>query len=53
MDRQELELEESPVPEPSSLVLFATGVLGLLGYVWHGQRKNKTRLLSKAVQNRG
>jgi len=44
---------ESPVPEPSSLVLFATGVLGLLGYVWHGQRKNKTRLLSKAVQNRG
>ncbi len=37
-------LVASPVPEPSTALLFMTGLLGLAGYQWHQRRREKTQV---------
>ena len=37
-------LVASPVPEPSTVLLFMTGLLGLAGYRWHHRRREGTQV---------
>jgi len=44
-DGREVIVRANPIPEPGTFILFATGILGLIGYTW----RRRSRARSKSV----